>query len=291
MSNTILKWAGGKAKVLQEIEKRLDKIETKDSTFFDLFCGAGSVSFRFQDRFKKVIMNDINEDLINVFNCVKNDFKHIITLLQEHEKSHSHDYYYEVRGWDRLENYSILAAEDKAARMIYLNKTCYNGLYRVNSSGYFNVPLGRQSTLKLFDQNIMASVSNKLSKIEILNKDYTVVLDKCKRGDVVYLDPPYDLINSSSFVGYNSKVFDKFDQERLLLDINKLTRRGVYVIASNALTDRIKALYNDYIKEDSIIYVGRSIGSNGKSRYKVPEILIDNIDEVNNVNTSKSREE
>lgn len=289
MSNTILKWAGGKARVLQEIEKRLDKIETQDSTFFDLFCGAGSVSFKFQDRFKKVIMNDINEDLINVFNCVKKDFTHIITLLEEHEKSHSHDYYYEVRGWDRLEKYSTLSPEEKAARMIYLNKTCYNGLYRVNSSGYFNVPLGRQSTLKLFDQDIMTLVAQKLSTIKLENKDYTVVLDACQPGDVVYFDPPYDLLNSSSFVGYNSKVFDKFDQERLLRDINMLTKKGVYVIASNSLTDRIQNLYNHYIKSDSIIYVGRSIGSNGNSRYKVPEILIDNIEEVNNVNSKKTR--
>jgi DNA adenine methylase len=201
-------------------------------------------------------------------------------LLDKHEINHTHDYYYEVRKLDRDSSYSGLDNISKAARTIYLNKTCYNGLYRVNSKGQFNVPLGRQTRLNIYEKDNLLNLHEAMKNIEIRNQDFSVVIKECKPGDVVYMDPPYDKINEQSFIEYNVSRFDEFDQERLKKEIDELTRKGVYVIASNSFTDNTAKLYEDYITEESIIYVKRSIASKNASRVPIKEILIDNINKV-----------
>lgn len=288
MAKTVLKWAGGKTILLPKIKERLEKINITNSTFYDVFAGGGSVSFEFCDLFENTILNDKNYEIINVYKVIKENPEKLIKLLYEYQSRHSKDYYYRIREMDRKPEYKELDNTIKAARTIYLNKTCYNGLYRVNSKGQFNVPIGRQNRIKIYDENDMMEIHKKLQKINILNHDYNVAIKQCKTGDIVYLDPPYDKISNNSFVEYNKIRFDGYDQERLLKDIDFLTKKGVYVIASNSYTERIAKLYSSYIDENSIVNVRRSIGSSVSSRNKVPEILIDNIKQVkSNVNKDK----
>lgn len=281
MIKPALKWAGGKTAVMNEIEKRVKKIPISESTiFFDVFAGGASVAIKFSDLFNQIIINDTNKELINVYQVIKNSPQDLVKALKSHEEKHTHDYYYQLRKMDREDNYNEVDSVTKAARTIYLNKTCYNGLYRVNSKGYFNVPMGRQKKISIYNEDNLNDLNKIFKKIHIYNKDFSVVLEECKPGDVVYIDPPYDKINSNSFIEYNVSRFDEFDQERLKIEIDKLTKKGVFVIASNSHTERTANLYKDYIKENSIILVKRSIASNSSSRKPIEEILIDNIDEV-----------
>lgn len=276
-----LKWAGGKTTVIYEIEKRIQSIPfTERTRFFDVFVGGASVAIKFSNIFNNIVINDTNKELINVYKVIKTRPKELIDLLEMHEENHSHDYYYKLRKMDRNDEYENLDSVTKAARTIYLNKTCYNGLYRVNSKGYFNVPIGRQKKLNIYSEDNIIKLSQIFKNVEILNKDFSVVLEDCQPGDVVYLDPPYDKINANSFVEYNLTRFNEFDQERLKNEIDKLTKKGVYIIASNSYTARTAELYKDYLREDSIIYVKRSIASKSNSRKPIEEILVDNIDKV-----------
>lgn len=287
MAKPILKWAGGKHVILKLIKERLDKIENKNVQFFDIFAGAGSVTFEFCDGFKECIINDANKELINVYMALKKDYIRLCEILDIHKQNHDHDYYYKIRALDRSDDYLNMDMIEKAARTVYLNKTCYNGLYRVNRKNEFNVPIGQQKKISIYDKNNIIDVVKLLDKVTVYNKDYSVVLKQCKPGDVVYIDPPYDKINENSFIEYNALRFNEFDQERLRADIDMLTDKGVYVIASNSYTENIRNLYSDYIKEGDIIKVKRSIASKNSSREPIEEILIDNIERVNR-NADKS---
>lgn len=293
-SKSILKWAGGKSYLLDKIREKLESIPVSDVTFYDVFSGAGSVSFEFTDLFEKIVMNDVNWELTNVFNILKSNPTDLIEILKKYRDEHlkdKHTFYYSIREQDRHDTFSNLSNIQKAARTIYLNKTCYNGLYRVNKKGQFNVPIGRQKTLRIYNEEQFLDIHNKLQKIEIQNHDYNVVIKKCKPGDVVYFDPPYDKENKKSFVEYNTKIFDMYDQERLHEDIKDLTDRGVYVIFSNSATKKMLELYKDFIDKSSIVKVQRNIGSKNKSRIKVDEILADNFRMVNkNVDNKAKRE-
>lgn len=280
MIKPILKWAGGKTVILKEIEKRLSKINTEKACFYDVFTGGGSVAIRFYDKFEKTVINDTNKDLKYVFEAVKYKPHALMKLLDKHERNHSYEYFYNLRKVDRDPSYGSLNKLTKAARVIYLNKTCYNGLYRVNSKGHFNVPLGRQKHIKVYDKDNLLALHDAMKNIEIRNQDFSLITKECKPGDVVYIDPPYDKINTKSFVEYNVSRFDEFDQERLKKEIDELTLRGVFVIASNALTNNTAKLYKQYINDESIINVKRSIASKNVSRVPIREILIDNIDKV-----------
>jgi DNA adenine methylase len=287
MAKPVLKWAGGKTVILKEIEKRLNNIETSNACFYDVFAGGASVTIKFHDRFMKCVINDTNKELKHVYDSIKNTPSKLMLLLDIHAENHSHDYFYKIRVSDRDLTYEQLSEVEKAARTIYLNKTCYNGLYRVNSKGQFNVPLGRQKNISIYDKDNIEVLSSIFQKIDILNKDFSVVLKECKAGDIVYIDPPYDKINNLSFVEYNVSRFDEFDQERLKREIDELTEKGVYVIASNSYTENTAKLYKEYIDEHSIIKVKRSIASKNASRLPVEEILIDNIEKVKK-NASKN---
>ena len=136
--------------LIDKIGTKLDKIPQKNSTFFDVFEGGLSVTIKFHKRFGSVVINDTNKELINTYNVIKKEPQKLIEMLRTHEANHSHDYYYFIRDQDKKKENKEDDLIDKAARMIYLNKTCYNGLYRVNSKGHFNVPIGRQNKIKLF---------------------------------------------------------------------------------------------------------------------------------------------
>ncbi|HHX69507.1 MAG TPA: Dam family site-specific DNA-(adenine-N6)-methyltransferase [Gallicola sp.] len=291
MSKSILKWAGGKTTLLPKIKVRLDKISNKENAiFYDLFAGGGSVSFEFSSLFKHTVLNDINKEITDLYKVIKSNPLELIEKLLEYQQKHNKDFYYKIRSLDRDQNYKQLDGITKAARTIYLNKTCFNGLYRVNSKGQFNVPIGRQAKIKIYDEMVFMEIHKKLQNIDITNHDFNYLINNNvpKPGDVVYIDPPYDKISDNSFVEYSTNGFSSYDQERLAKDVKTLTERGVYVIVSNSYTERTKKLYAEFFDKNSIIKVRRLIGASVSSRNQVDEILVDNIKQVKeNVNKNK----
>lgn len=274
MCTPVLKWAGGKRTVIPKIEEILNELD-EDRVFFDAFGGGGSVSIHFSRRFKSIVFNDINEELLNVYVQIKEEPEKLIKILEKLKENNNKENYYKVRELDRTPN-ALSDNVFRAARTIYLNKTCYNGLYRVNSKGEFNVPYGRYDKPRIFDKENIFSLSELLrSKIELRNECYESVLSMAKKGDVVYFDPPYDQENGE-FSGYTRKSFTKDDQVKLKCVFDKLTQKGVYCILSNSATSFIRNIYSHYIDEQSIILVKRTVGANVTSRAKVEEILISN---------------
>lgn len=280
MIKPIIKWAGGKTDLIPYIQTKIDAVINPESTFFDVFAGGASVSLAFSNKFKHIVLNDTNKELVNLYMTVRDHPELLMKYLNQHIKNHSENYYYKVRNWDRTEKFQILDPVEKAARMLYLNKTCYNGLYRVNFKGEFNVPKGSRDPKQLYDRKNLLNVSEALQNMTLKNVDYTEAIDDAKTGDIVYLDPPYDKVNKQSFIAYNGKLFDEFDQQRLALDIKKMTENGIYVIFSNAATERIKELYKDYLDSNSYIPVLKRISSKGDRRKYVDEILGDNFKKV-----------
>ncbi len=269
-----LKWAGGKRQLLPEIRRYLP--QKLQGTYYEPFIGGGAVLFDFQP--KKAVINDSNSELINCYEVIRDSLEELIEKLREHQANHSEDYYYEMRKWDRKKGYPDSRTNiERAARIIFLNKTCYNGLFRVNSQGQFNVPFGRQKKPNLFDEAVLKAVNKYLNKtqISILNKDFESALEDAKRGDFIYFDPPYDPVSSTaSFTGYDVNGFDRSEQRRLKEVVDELDSRGCQILLSNAYTDFIQNLYQDY--KPITISATRAINSNALKRGKVDEILVKN---------------
>lgn len=270
-----LKWAGGKRQLLPVLRKYVPK-NLGASTYFEPFVGAGAFLFDLQP--KKAVINDANKELINCYQTIKNSPEELLELTREYQKNISKDRYYELRELDRKADFKELSNVERAARIIYLNKTCFNGLFRVNSQGQFNVPYGDNKNPMVADEVVIRAVSKYLNdnKIEITNQDFEKVVHKARKGDFIYFDPPYDPVsNSSSFTGYDLNGFDKDEQNRLKKVSDTLVEKGCNVLLSNSATDFIKDLYSDK-KYYSLIEIGatRNINSVGTSRGKINEVLI-----------------
>ncbi len=267
----ILKWAGGKRQLLPRIRKALPD---HYNTYYEPFVGGGAVLFDLQPQ--KVIINDSNQELINLYRVVKNDVQSLIEDLKKHKTNSS--YFYQIRALDRdIATYSAMPNIEKASRIIYLNKTCYNGLFRVNQAGEFNAPFGKYKNPDIINEKTLKAVSKYFNSIEIdfRNTDFSESVNTIKKGDFVYFDPPYDpLSNSSSFTSYAKGGFNKDDQIRLKNLCDTLTEKGVNFLLSNSSTDFILNLYQDYKIE--IIQARRSINANGNNRGKVAEVLVKN---------------
>ena len=267
----ILKWAGGKKQLLPEIEKFLpDKI----STYYEPFLGGASVLFFIQP--KIAYINDYNSDLINVYDCVKNNLDELLESLKKHKNSS--DYFYKIRELDRKSSvFNKLTNVEKASRFIFLNKTCYNGLFRVNKAGEFNTPFGYYKAPNIVNETTLRAVNLYLNEnnISYFSLDFEEFLNKVKKNSFVYLDPPYDPISiSSNFTGYTNLGFDKKEQIRLKNVCDELDKKHVKFLLSNSATDFIKDLYSNY--NISIIKAKRSINSNANLRGNVDEVLIRN---------------
>ena len=267
----ILKWAGGKKQLLPEIEKFLpDKI----STYYEPFLGGASVLFFIQP--KIAYINDYNSDLINVYDCVKNNLDELLESLKKHKNSS--DYFYKIREIDRNPSvFNKLTNVEKASRFIFLNKTCYNGLFRVNKAGEFNTPFGYYKAPNIVNETTLRAVNLYLNENDInyFSLDFEEFLNKVKKNSFVYLDPPYDPISiSSNFTGYTNLGFDKKEQIRLKSVCDELDKKQVKFLLSNSATDFIKDLYINY--NISIIKAKRSINSNASLRGNVDEVLIRN---------------
>ncbi|CAN1210087.1 Site-specific DNA-methyltransferase (adenine-specific) [Tumidithrix helvetica PCC 7403] len=275
-----LKWAGGKRQlvpaIVPEIQKHAPKGKRK---YYELFIGAGAILLTLQP--KNAVINDSNSELINCYEVIRDSVEDLIDLLRAHKDKNSEDYYYEVREKDRVTEYiRSISKEERAARIIYLNKTCYNGLFRVNSQGQFNVPFGRYKNPSILDEAVLRGVSNYLNQnqVEILNMDFEIAVKTAKKGDFIYFDPPYDPVSdTASFTGYDVNGFNRKEQERLRDVVDGLTDKGCKILLSNACTDFILDLYGNPQKyKIEKVSANRAINSNSLKRGKIEEVLIRN---------------
>lgn len=267
----VLKWAGGKRQLLPEITKHIPE---QFSTYYEPFLGGGAVLFHLQPQ--KAVVNDVNEDLINVYLVIRDNVEELIESLKKHKNEK--EYFYKIRELDRdKEKYNQLSSVEKASRIIFLNKTCYNGLFRVNSKGQFNVPFGRYKNPDIVNEATLRAVSDYFNKAKIIFKctDFEKAVEGIKKGDFVYFDPPYDPVSdTSSFTDYNIGGFDREDQKRLKELCDRLDKRGVKFLLSNSATDFILELYKGY--NITIVGANRAINSKANKRGKVDEVLVKN---------------
>jgi DNA adenine methylase len=274
-----LKWAGGKRVLLPDLKLRFP---TFSGTYIEPFFGAGAVFFSFGASVPK-IASDTNAELINVYEMVRDHAEALIFELTKHENSERH--FYSVRAWDRDPFYASIAPVTRAARFVFLNRTCYNGLYRVNSRGEFNVPFGRYKNPKIVPAEELKKASQFLNSPSrdgsiprLLPGDYTEASAHAKSGDLVYFDPPYDPISdSSSFVAYSRNGFDQTQHEKLRDEVLRLTSLGVAVVVSNSDTTFIRNLYSDS-KTFKIEYLSsrRRVASREAKRRLTQELVITN---------------
>lgn len=267
----VLKWAGGKRQLLDEI---LPLLPWRISTYCEPFLGGGAVLFA--RRPEHAIVNDLNGDLMLVYEVIRDDVQSLIDLLQTHENTP--EYFYRMRDLDRdKEAYQKLSGLEKASRMIYLNKTCFNGLFRVNASGEFNTPFGRYKKPNIVNEPVLRAVSQYLSSadIQMYSEDFAATLQRVPDGGFAYLDPPYDPISdTASFTGYNKSGFGREEQIHLKECCDALTERGVKFLLSNSATDFIRALYGAYCVQT--VYAKRAVNADAGKRGAVEEVLIRN---------------
>lgn len=267
-----LKWVGGKRQLMPSIVEHLPE-NIKDYKYIEPFIGGGAVLFNLQP--KNAIINDYNEELINVYQVIKNNLDELITDLKKHKNEA--DYFYSIRSLDRNGEFKKLTAVQRASRVIFLNKTCFNGLYRVNNAGEFNSPFGRYKNPNIVNEPTLKAVNKFLNSnnIDIKSGDYSDVLKQADKKCFVYLDPPYHPISeSSNFTGYVQGGWNMYDQIDLKTACDELNKKGVKFLLSNSSADFIKDLYKDY--KITIVKANRAINSNGADRGEVDEVLIRN---------------
>ncbi|MDR1636498.1 MAG: DNA adenine methylase [Treponema sp.] len=269
-----LKWAGGKRQLLPEIEKNLPP-DMAAYTYYEPFVGAGAVLFHLRPR--KAVINDSNTQLIMTYRAVKDHVDTLVKLLDGHRRKNSEAYYYQIRDLDRnAETFKALGDVEKAARLIFLNKTCYNGLYRVNSRGLFNVPYGKYRNPVICEEAVLRRISAYLNAgdVTILNRDFEAALSGAGRHSFIYFDPPYHSPDKSNFTGYQAGGFGEDEQRRLRDLFARMTEEGAECILSNADTEFIRDLYRDF--EVVPVRAKRAINSDASGRGFVNEILVMN---------------
>lgn len=267
-----LKWVGGKRQLIPEIKKRLPK-GIANAPYYEPFIGGGALFFELQP--KCATINDYNEELINVYRAIRDFPNELIEDLKKHENTA--EYFYKIRAIDRQPLFKKLSKIERASRIIYLNKTCYNGLYRVNNAGEFNSPFGNYKAPNIVNAPVITAVSKYLNsaKIQIHNTDYQKILQNIPTNSFVYLDPPYHPISeSSNFTGYVQGGWNKKDQLRLKGVCDTLTDRGIKFLLSNSASDFIKEIYSEY--NIHIVQATRSVNSDTSQRGLINEFLISN---------------
>ncbi len=269
----VLKWAGGKRQLISEIEKRLPQ---NINTYFEPFIGGGAVAMHLKP--VKSILGDISEELINVYIQIKEDPFLLMENLDKLENNHElnpKEHYYKIRELDRTDDFHSLDDSFKASRTIYLNKTCFNGLYRVNKNGYFNVPFNKKQTVNTYDRDNILNLSKYLNKkeIELYCLDFEQVCKKAKSGDFIFFDPPYDLLNTDTFDSYTKDGFGVEGQKRLARLFKELDKKGCKLMLTNHNTLLINELYKEF--NIDVVSVKRMINSDAKNR-KGEETIIYN---------------
>lgn len=270
-TSPVFKWAGGKRGLAETL---LPLIPEKFSVWCEPFFGGGALLFRLRPQ--KAAVNDINADLMNAYAVIRDDVDALVDELKKYRNTP--DFFYAVRAWDRDKAlYRDLSAVQKAARLLYLNKTCYNGLYRVNAAGEFNVPFGRYRKPNIVNEAGLRAVSAYFNSADIrfFATDYAAVLDELDPDAFVYFDPPYDPVSATSnFTGYSKEGFSRDEQIRLRLCCDELDRRGIRFMLSNALTPFIREQYAAYSL--TVVRAKRAISANGEKRGRIDEVVVRN---------------
>lgn len=268
-----IKWVGGKRQLLAQFQRLglyPSEFNDADCRYFEPFFGGGAVFFDLQP--KSATISDLNSELITTYMVVRDNVERLIESLKQHV--YDKDYFLKIRAMDP----ATMSDLDVASRFIYLNRTCFNGMYRVNSKGQFNVPFGRYKNPIICDEDNLRAVSRVLKGVEILNADYKVAVSKAKAGDFVYFDPPYYPVSpTSSFTSYTKDGFAEKEQIELRDTFAELSNRGCYVMLSNSDTTFIRGIYSG-LKNVTITTVnaGRSINSKAAGRGKITELVITN---------------
>lgn len=263
-----LKWAGGKGQLLDQFEKYFPK---SFNTYIELFLGSGAVFLHLYSTRPTFhgILGDNSEELINCWKVVKNNPKELIKLLKEHRERHDKGYYYHIRALMS----SNLSSLERAARLIYLNKTCYNGLYRVNSKGQFNVPIGSYKNPSIFEEENIYAVNQALQNVQLRLWNFEECLNWAKAGDFIYFDPPYYPISeTSSFTGYTADSFSAEDQKKLAEVYRELSKKRCLLMLSNSDCDFIRELYGDFRIET--VFAKRAINSKADRRGTITEVVV-----------------
>ncbi|MBY5930799.1 Dam family site-specific DNA-(adenine-N6)-methyltransferase [Halomonas sp. DP8Y7-3] len=249
-----LKWAGGKRWLVRD---HPDIFPADFNTYIEPFLGSGSVFFHMQP--KKALLSDANKELIITYQALRNRNRKVESLLKRYHACHSEEFYYFMRGQEPKKQ------EEIAARMIYLNRTCWNGLYRVNLSGRFNVPKGTKKNV-ILDTDNFKETARLLRRSKIVHSDFEKIIDSAQENDFVFVDPPYTVKhNLNGFVKYNEKLFSWDDQVRLKLAIDRATARGAKVLLTNADHESILSLYDNYISRNTL---SRNSVLSGKSEFR-----------------------
>jgi len=263
-----LKWAGGKRQLLQQIDAFLPK---KWGEYIEPFVGGGALFFYMLP--KKTILMDTNPVLINAYQVIKDHVEELIELLQPHQNDS--EYFYQIRSLDRQPEFAKMSAIEQASRTIYLNRCCFNGLYRVNSKGQFNVPFGKYKNPKFCDKENLRAVHDVLQDVKIFCGSFEKVLDFATDDSFIYFDPPYvPLTASSNFTSYTKDNFGLEEQKQLKRVFTKLDHQGSKVMLSNSYCEFILDLYQDY--QIHVVKAKRSINSNASRRGEIQEVIITN---------------
>ena len=272
IAQPFLKWAGGKRQLLPFLRKYLPPgYDARSGNYYEPFVGAGALLFNLQPA--RAIINDVNPELVNCYTVIRDLSTDLIQDLKRHKNTK--EYFYDIRELDRGKKFQQLSPVQRASRIIYLNKTCFNGLFRVNKQGQFNVPFGRYKNPNIINADTIRAISRYLNdnRVTVLNTDFAKAVETARRGDFIYFDPPYDpLSETSSFTGYSLHQFGKSEQERLRDVFDELTCRGCKVMLSNSSTNFIADLYADYYIER--VPANRNINSVATGRQKIDEFLV-----------------
>lgn len=279
-----VKWAGGKSRSLQALQRFFP---IKFNTYYEPFLGGGAVFFHLWSlgRINHAVLSDSSKALINTYAAIRKDLNGLLTQLEAlQSRTKNQKFYYEIArpGFNRIRLRTGLEGNiTKAALMIYLNKTCYNGVFRVNGTGGFNVPRGSHKNPRIFDRAILESVRSILvdEAIEISCSNYSDALETAQRNDFVYLDPPYDPIGlKPNFTDYTSQGFGKIDQERLALLVKELDERGCRIMLSNSHSSWVRSLYQAKLPNAHIetILASRAVNREAHGRGKVREYVVTN---------------
>lgn len=268
-ADPFLKWAGGKGQMLKQYEVFFPE---KFNNYLESFIGGGAVFFYLHhtgrlNSGKRIILIDSNDELVNCYLAIKENVNELIGVLSSSKFVNREDVYYKIRKDEPRDKF------ERAARTIYLNKTCFNGLYRVNSQNKFNVPFGGYKNPLICDNENLMAVSRVLQNVEILCADFERCLEFAKRGDFIYFDPPYQpLSKTSSFISYTKAPFSEKDQHRLHIVFKELNKIGCNLMMSNSDTHLIRKLYKDFRIE--VVYAKRAINCKASGRGEISELVI-----------------
>ena len=268
-----VKWAGGKRQILDKLKQHIPE---EFDTYYEPFVGGGALLLDLIP--EKAVINDSNYELMNVYACIQNEekMKKMIKELDSYETKHSEEFYFEIRNKDKDKaKFGKMADYKRAARTIYLNKACFNGLYRVNSKNEFNVPFNKKEKVNTYEGSNIEAIHYYLNyrNVALLSCDFEEAVKDAKKGDFIYFDPPYDS-DTETFNSYTKDGFGKEEQVRLARVFKELTDRGCYVMLSNHNTKLVNELYSDF--NIHVIEAKRNINANGKKRGKVEEVIITN---------------